>query len=586
MAAEDEIIQKFRVQDEGGVKTLAAIDEQTQQLRKSTEGLNDKTKEAGQETEKLTAHHISARHALSMLASQTGMNTGELMHFYYAMTMIPGPMGIALGATMMLKDAFEKQREQEEKNIETHEAFMDSYGKQLLHASGRGETGTSGQYQDKVMEKNDEINKQIRERAALQSIIIQSTNDHIRIDDLNHEIEANEKLRDILNERHNLEVGNTKDQMKIDDDAYANRLKLLQGWTGEVATQKANELNSAAELADDEADVALEKYDRYGKKYGYDSPEANDALKELRTKDLAFEEAQVRQKEVLYSATEKYNKAMRESRLPHGAVDPYDKAAQIKSKYEMSNAEAANKLIEEHKRIKETVGTTTEQDAAMNKAVDERAADEKEQRRMNEEKELTEYESNKLSLAAQMQEETLRIKGDAFGAEKDQLDEWHRKELQEHREQADKINDLYRVKDADLQRRRAQDFADKSQGYQNAITSATQGGMMAQIQNLTYEHNKAQSEYKRVGTPEAAALAALEGQSYKAKIQEMQKESAHKLMGEQKVGFMDAGSAWETFSRGLNQDPFKMEQREREIEANNLLTSIDLKLGNKPVLVG
>ena len=586
MAGEDEIIQKFRVVDEGAVQTLSNIDKQMQQVRGSSESLNRTVQESGKQMESLPQHHLNARHALSMLASQTGMATSELMHFYHAVTMIPGPMGIALGATMMLKAAFEKQREQEEKNIETHEAFIDSYGKQIQRVTGNYETGSGGEWQDKIMSKNDEINKQIRERVALESIMIKSTNERIRIDDLSEEIKSNQDLMTMLMKRHTIENENTKEQIKLEDEMFESRASRLEKWTGDKATQKANELNDAAEMADKEAALADKKYEKYAKNYGEDSPMALEALKNVHAKELTYLEAVVRQKEAVYNATEKYNKAMREARVPMGAVDPYNREAQIKSKYEISDAEAVNKLYEKRKEIIETVGLTEQQQDAMIKSVEDRAASEKTQRQMNEEKELKEFESNKLSFAAQMREETLRIKGDSFSAEKEQLEEWHRKELLEHRDQADKINALYGVKLADLQRRRGQQFADTMQGYQNQITGATLGSAMAQIQGMQYEHEKKQAEYARMNTPEAKAEATLENQAYAARIHEMQREGAHKLLGEQKVGFMEAGGAWEAFSRGLNQDPFKMEQRAREIEANNLLTSIDKKLGNKPVMVG
>ena len=61
MAGEDEIIQKFRVMDDGAVQTLTAIDKETQQLRKSTEELGRANQEAGKKTGELTHHHMSAR---------------------------------------------------------------------------------------------------------------------------------------------------------------------------------------------------------------------------------------------------------------------------------------------------------------------------------------------------------------------------------------------------------------------------------------------------------------------------------------------------------------------------------------------
>ena len=191
-----------------------------------------------------------------------------------------------------------------------------------------------------------------------------------------------------------------------------------------------------------------------------------------------------------------------------------------------------------------------------------------------------------LSMTAQVKETMANVRGNQFEAERIQLAEWQRKELEMHKDQADKINEIYKLKGSDITRRQGQQFADTMQGYQNQITSATMGSAMAQIQGMQYEHEKKQAEYARVNTPEAKAEAAMENQAYAARIHEMQRESSHKLMGEQKVGFMDAGGAWEAFSRSLNQDPFKMEQRDLEIKANELLTSIDQKLGNKPVLVG
>jgi hypothetical protein len=665
MAGEDEIIQKFRVQDDGAVQTLTNIDKQMQNVRTTTANLNSTVKEHGgsitQLGEKMVGlgeRHMNARHAIMLFSESTGVARGGIMTMMQSMMMMGTPIGAAVGGFILMKQHLEGIEEQAKKSAEamkelTH-ATADA-GQERNKATSTMLWGPKATEQEEITKKAqasmDKIVKEMgeMEKTGLGKIMekhrVEGTDkysvgkylleqagygkqdalDYIsKMQALNAlmapqktEVESSSKLGGFyksgfgvnedarksslfldekLAQSHGLDLETQERLLKVEETRVNNMISLADE---ERDAQKNNKgrVDEATlnELDNENIKARIAYYEKLGtledKKY-----ERTIRLKNISESPGVY--ATTRQK-AEYAENDKFEKEKHEAQKIGGDIaaltqNHNDRLTQIKDAEmrELDTKEGANHVLRlqnqndffnaslwaEYNHYQESLSAHKGNTDLLKLDEETHIAEAEKLKKENNEKTL--------SFEAQMREETLRIKGDAFGAEKDQLDEWHRKELLEHKEQADKINDLYKVKDTDLQRRRGQDFADKSQGYQNAITSATQGSMMAQIQNLTYEHNKAQSEYKRVGTPEAIALAALEGQSYKAKIQEMQKESAHKLMGEQKVGFMDAGSAWETFSRGLNQDPFKMEQREREIEANNLLTSIDLKLGNKPVLVG
>ena len=569
MAGEDEIIQKFRVQDDGAVQTLTNIDKKTQDMRTTTANLNSTVKEHGgsitQLGEKmvgLSGTHMNARHAVMLFSETTGVARGGIMTMMHAMMMMGPVVGAVVGGITLLKQHMDEEAEATKKATEAHEKYyQDIVRSEMVAGHSGGETAAHGKVVAAGVEAKRvqaEINEILREQKNLQEA----------------GLELSVKEQKSLEEKQSSLI-RTQAQIKMfqaEENAFAQmRLTGLaqDKLRFEYEMKLTNETKNKKDIMKEEEDLIYAQIQQQNvlmhalKDAGANQELQTEALKKQRDLRLELHKLKDAHKETTLS-----NAQMIEQEQQRISI------LQYKNRSDTHNAEFAqlqahlSAQLFAHRNNQELQLLDKQEFNAQYAALVIKEKDEE------------------LSMTAQVKETMANVRGNQFEAERIQLAEWQRKELEMHKDQADKINEIYKLKGSDITRRQGQQFADTMQGYQNQITSATMGSAMAQIQGMQYEHEKKQAEYARVNTPEAKAEAAMENQAYAARIHEMQRESAHKLMGEQKVGFMDAGGAWEAFSRSLNQDPFKMEQRDLEIKANELLTSIDQKLGNKPVLVG
>lgn len=185
------------------------------------------------------------------------------------------------------------------------------------------------------------------------------------------------------------------------------------------------------------------------------------------------------------------------------------------------------------------------------------------------------------SYTSNLTQESLRIKGDQFGAEREALQEWQRKELEMHKDQADQIKSVHAQKLADINDREKEHHKEVMFGFKNELINATLGSGVANVASMFEEHRKKQRD-KTLTAEEKAA----EQQAFDAKIHRMRTESDAEMQGKNKVGFMDLSSAWESFSSSLNRDPMAQKQYEEQKMTNDLLRSIDGKAGGSGVLVG
>ena len=176
---------------------------------------------------------------------------------------------------------------------------------------------------------------------------------------------------------------------------------------------------------------------------------------------------------------------------------------------------------------------------------------------------------------SELTEEAQRIKGDQYGSERTALEEWHRKELEMHKDQAEQINKLYAQKSGDINRREKDERAKTLGGYQVERMAALMGQGVGGVLKMQQEHGEKQAEYARTGHTDYAQA---EEAAYEAKIRRMKHESDLELSSKKGVGFMDVSSGWETFAASLGKSPKEQEQLNELKNTNVLLTRIDASL--------
>ena len=187
---------------------------------------------------------------------------------------------------------------------------------------------------------------------------------------------------------------------------------------------------------------------------------------------------------------------------------------------------------------------------------------------------------NKLNIAhnnevsaytSELTEESMRIKGDQYGSERVALQEWHRKELEMHQDQAVQINKLYAQKTNDINRREKEEREKTLGGYQVERMAALMGQGVGSVLKMQQEHGEKQAEYKRTGHNDYAQA---EEAAYEAKIARMKHESDLELGSKKSVGFMDLSSGWESFASSLNKNPKEQEQLNEMKSTNQILREI------------
>ena len=150
--ADNEVLTRF-----------TAVDEELQAVAERT------NKTIGQVAEKHQQAHFSMRHALSLTAAATGGHTAELMHFYYAITMIPGPVGVAVAVLLLFKSQAEaagKAYEDMSRLIKETDISVNATFRQHQHEQFGGERG--GKAMDEYVknrEKMAELRHQIDEES-------------------------------------------------------------------------------------------------------------------------------------------------------------------------------------------------------------------------------------------------------------------------------------------------------------------------------------------------------------------------------------------------------------------------------------
>ena len=137
---------------------FTAVDEQLQDV---SERVN---KTIGQVAEKSNQAHFSMRHAMALVGSQLGLNTSELMHYYYALTMLPPGIGEVAVALMILKKLYDEDAAATKKATEAHEAYYQAIVREAIIKSDSPEVKEA---REKELIIGKEMNRLIAERKEL-----------------------------------------------------------------------------------------------------------------------------------------------------------------------------------------------------------------------------------------------------------------------------------------------------------------------------------------------------------------------------------------------------------------------------------
>ena len=563
---------------------IGAVDQTGPDFQKAAQNVRDyqkTTEDAKGGVEQLTHAHLSARHVLSLVAMQTGMGTSELMHFYYAITMIPGPLGVALGAVMALKSAMESQQEAGEKSRKENDEFAASLEKYRNFTFAPSAKGAGGEGDKLIIEANTKLNELYEKQAELKGKLLQLPGDFEKSKNLEDEITAQTNLRDLTIERTVKEKAILQEQMELEDKAYQKRA--TRETTSDEAADKIKAINEELDIADDLAEAA----DKALHKFNEGEAGFQEHLEDAQKKELAYQKLKSDAQRMEFKETEKYNDAMQEAAIPRSAVDPYDKRGGIESKFNIANAEAELKLAKEKRQIEQTVGLSDEQRGGLKTAAEKKAAVETEQRRLDEQKLLKDLANEQMLFQINADAEILNLHGHHYEAEKRQLDAWYAQEKASHIGQATalkRIDEERAAKAAEIERKHQEEKMNTLGRYNTDIISATLGSGAGNIARMQLEHQEKQREYKRAGKTEEAAA---EEAAYEAKIHRMKMESDMELQSKNTVSFQDTGSAWESFITSLNKNPMELLKLKEAQTTNQILQRIEQKgFTSQGVLIG
>ena len=666
--SDEEIVQRFKVEAGNSVEQLGKVDAATKKIAESTKHLKDKHEEHGNSVEKLGKqmlglehHHVSARHAMHLLAETTGINTHGIMSLSHSFGMLGPAVGAAAGLMMLMKEAIDQEAEAAQKAKEKTDSLRESVSKYIEARREKNETYEYGKEgSEQIKEANaarataDSIRQRIKESETGKS---QGYGLKTLPGQLSEQVgkEGWSQLLGLIPGIGPLLEGGASMHRLSGEERSRNEL------SGQLGAKNADQAASEAQAtrhkryqeALDPAQDAMREAEMHAAQHGgsaSDFKEKISAQKQMieGLRELAKgAESEAEKKELSIKVDEE------ELRLQHLRTEAMNKYYTDRIKFEqMSNrpgvfATGAEKGIFSENNRYESEKHEAEQMKKLGFDVDTKAlaarhADELKKIAMDANLEITQRQSaihveqlrntgdtytaelemasahyqqmltkdtgNKTlqeldeeqyntdiakltiqhnnevaSYTANLREESLRIKGDQYGAERDALEEWQRKELEAHKDQAAQIIAVHDQRAADITRREKEEHSKILGGYAVELTGAVLGGGAAGVQRMMLEHNEKQAEYKRTGH---ADYAAAEQSAYEAKINRMKIESDAGLSSKNRVGFSDIGGAWESFASSLNQNPMQQMQLNEAKATNAILTGIqqDLK-ATRPELV-
>jgi hypothetical protein len=597
------------------IKTIiSALDQSSPEFQKATQNVRDyqKTTEGAKGgVEQLSHTHLSARHALALVASQTGMNTSELMHLYYAIEMIPGPYGVALGAVMAFKSGLESLREAEEANIKKQQELAENLNKYREYTIAATPKGAAGEGANLVKQANDEIRKMLDERANLEGTWINQLGvvpeEKVNklppilkqvVEEINFFAQANkdaqktltdsiastEMMRDKTAERYVLEKLVLDTMVKQADAYYKIResMEVTNNAAADKRKEQDAEIENAQKIANIEKQAMVGIINRETKKATAagqsvslgaveqlpDYIEHNEAFKKAQLDADKIRKEQYRED---LSAAREHSKRMIELQSPHQVIDSYDRKAKLNKEYTVRQYNENAELAEKLRVVDESVSLSKEQKDKESAALRSKYRAQADQESLDHNKALKSLRDEEKVFRLTADAEMLRLKGDTYGAEKKHLEVWLEQEKQAHIGQAaalKRIDEERAAKAAEIERKHQEQKADTMEKYNLEIIRAQKGGGMESFEKLKYDREKEIKELRREGRNEEANLAE---QSEGETIKRMGIEAQRSLMGKKQVGFTDITSGWASFASSMNTNP---DEREKRQQTRDLIEAI------------
>ena len=649
MAGEDEIIQKWRIVDAGAVQTLTNIDKQIQATRTSTASLNTTVQEHGGQITKLGEkmvglgeRHMNARHAVMLFSEATGVGRGGIMTLMRSMMMMGPVVGAAIGGFILFKQAMDAEAEAAQKSAEKHKELAEAVQefnnkrKESAKVFEFGKEGAEAGKEEAAARKViDDNNRRIQELTTTPSDprkmgFLRTAMDWWGLPgvsgtkkDLEHGDPA------ALREKQALEEENTRiAQVQKLAEAEKERHKKYQAELlpaqdsvaaaeRKIAEGRGLDLKASQEMIDahDKLIRSLKRLEATEK----EAPEKRKLHVELEKEEVEQIKRRNEQKDKEY---ERKIKLANIINAPGVFATPRQKAESAENKsYDAEKHEAERiggdveaitrrhndrmtQIANEEKSATNTRRAAIDALVLQNKGQHYQAelgraeAHWKSERASHEgnvdaqkldddmyaaekDKIMQDHINQNVNNLERMNVETLRLKGDNFEAEREQLKNELKAQLKLHADQADDIKALKKLKGEDIDRRQSEDRTKVLGGYHAELISATMGSGAGRLDRMQQEHEAKQAEYKRTGETDKAQA---ENAAYQAQIHRMKIESDAKQQGH--VGFMEAGSAWDTFAASLNKNPMEAMHLQEEKTTNAILTRMDAKMGGHVEVVG
>lgn len=455
--SDNEVKTVFTAEDKGGAVVT--------QAGNNIKEFAKKAEEAGQANEQAAHHHLSARHALGLVASQTGMATGELMHFYHALHMVPGPLGIALAGVMMLKAAVTEYREKQEKARESLEAFEKVSAKFYEENFGQAKPGgLAGENFDQLRESRDKL-RELQEKRAAEGMGVFGPSAMARA--LDEQIDKQQEIITLLMKRTPLEMSvanaiRAQAAAMFEAEMHRGGIGATFG-IAEKRRERSEDMEDALQRADIEK-AAMEQSAKGSKAY-------EEHEKAYREAKRAAHKLAVEDNRDMAAAQESHRKTMQEGDRPLDVADSYDKRAAVVKAYRVKEFEDKKNFENGVLSIEKNGYLTTEQKEAEKTVLKKRYNADREQEDKDHQKRLAEIDEESANFINGKQASILESTGRHYEAQLAQLESEHERERNAHRTNADEleaIDDAYESKRADLQRQHA---LEKEQFYTNSAAN-------------------------------------------------------------------------------------------------------------------
>lgn len=620
---------------------LKQISNSTNALKKHQEEHGSTLQKLGKEFVGLGHHHASLRHGIRLLAESTGLGSQSMMTFAHSTGMLGPVAGAGVAAIIALKTAWDAHNEAIQKAYEGYDQAVDrvrEFDKERNKTAMRSEYGERGmKAQDELEAAEKAINaaKVLRDKASgdihgnesgyIARIISfyggawrQSGADarmegeasatinreQARITAINAELERQKKYQDAVKPAQDAmrsaetELAGGKMQIGMQDKIEAQE-QLIAAMEKLKAEEKDKVVKKEYEIELDKQQNELIKMRLDLKEGEY---QRQQKLFELTNHPGAFATGQERS---TFAENKRYGAARHEALKELNAAGDPTKIFPVMEALEKEHNENLKKIqmdsASELATQRASINAQNLRNQGDNFGAEMTMADAHHQEMLvkdfgNEEKlkldrEQYNAEIQKLTIAhhneiesytSNLRSESLRIKGDQYGAEREALEEWQRKELELHKDQASEIRALHDQRAQDITRREKEERSQILGGYATEVTAATLGNGAAGVQRMLLEHQSKQREYARTGQGDYAAA---ENQAFEARIHRMRLDSDMELSGKRGVGFMDLAGGWDQFASSLNKNPMEEKQLAEQQAANALLNSIDRKLDSRAVLV-